>query len=147
MNELKNYLQDGANYQAQCVLICMRCNTIESSWDGHKYTAEICVSRWENCREQGYVAMLKAGHDCKQLNIAWFEHRNSDQICAIKWEQFTINAPTIDNADFGGKVYKDKFDVSHKVGCEQFSEMANWIWEQFESFWRIHNKSKLALPV
>jgi len=142
MTTIKEYMNDGANYQAQAVLACLRWRTIEDSWKGHEYTANVEVARWENCREQGYVAMLKTGKDYEQLNIAWFEHRNSDQICAVKWEQNTINAPTIDTADFKGKVYKDKYDVSHLVGCDQFVEMADWIWEQFEAHYAKYNKVK-----
>lgn len=137
MNYLKSYLDDGANYQAQAVLCFLRDRTIEDSWDKefHKYNAEPIVSRWENCREQGYVISLRAIHGRGQLNIAFFEHRNSDEICAIKWEQFTVNAPTIDTAEFGD-VYKDKYDVSHRVPREKIGAMADWIWEQLETFWK-----------
>lgn len=128
--KLNDYMNDGANYQAQCVLACLRNNTIEESYNAEhsEYDAQIDIGRWENCREQGYVAMLYIGGH--QLNIAWFEHRNSDGICALEWEQTTINAPTIDTAEFGN-VYKDKWDVSKSVGCYEFIKMRDWIMERF----------------
>lgn len=139
MNLLKSYFEDGANPQAQAVLAFLKYRgDIESSWDAEfkRYAAEIRVSRWENCREQGYVVMLRGQmvKGNKQLNIAFFEHRNSDSICAVKWEQSTINAPTIDTAKFG-KVYKDKYDVSHETGPGEADAMARWIHAELTKFW------------
>lgn len=132
---LNDYLKDGANHQARAVLCFLQGFSIEESWNKefHKYDAEPSVARWENCREQGYVISLRA--KSRTLNIAFFEHRNSDSICAIKWEQMTINAPTIDTADFGGKVYTDKHDVSHSVGYGEIAKMSDWIGEQLSGFW------------
>ncbi len=142
MTNITEYMNDGANYQAQAVLCCLRWRTIEDSWNKErsKYDAEVKVARWENCREQGYVAMLRTANYSKQLNIAWFEHRNSDSICAIAWEQNTTNSPTIDTAKFGDKVYKDKWDVSKMVSPDCFAEIAAWIWEQFENFYKLNSK-------
>lgn len=142
MNLLKAYFEDGANHQAQAVLAFLKYRgDIESSWnkESKRYDAEVQVSRWENCREQGYVVMLKAKFGkVRQLNVAFFEHRNSDNICAIKWEQWTTNAPTIDTAKFGGKVYNDKYDVSHDVGPGKADEMAQWIHDELTKFWDAH---------
>lgn len=134
--QIKNYMNDGANFQAQCVLAYLRGFTIEKSWDKDNkyYQAEINVSRWENCREQGYVFMMH-NKKRKQLNIAVFEHRNSDSICAIKWIQNTINAPTIENANFNGECYRDKWDVSREVNYMDILEIGDWIKIQFESHW------------
>lgn len=135
--KIHDYMNDGANYQAQAVLAFLRpLSNIESSWSDelHRYTANVEIARWENCREQGYVVSLKTQDYSRQLNIAFFEHRNSDSICAVKWEQVTLNSPTIDTAVFGN-IYKDKYDVSHKVGPGEASEMADWIAEQFTAFW------------
>jgi hypothetical protein len=134
MLKLLEYNQDGANYQARAVLAYLqRHDGIESSWDGDCYCMEAAVSRWENCREQGYVVVIRSRDFSEQMNIAFFEHRNSDSICAVKWNQTTTNAPTIDNADFGD-VYKDKYDVSKRVSYGQAEEMATWIWAQLEEF-------------
>ena len=141
MTDLENYFDDGANYQAQGVLAFLKNHTIEESWntEKRKYDAEPRVSRWENCREQGYVIMMRSKDYSRQLNIAFFEHRNSDQICAVKWEQTTMNAPTIDNAKFGD-VYKDKYDVSHTVGYGEVAKMADWIAKQLDEFWNETSK-------
>lgn len=131
---LKHYMQDGANYQARAVLAVLQHHDgIESSFKDGQYKAEIYVSRWENCREQGYVVSLRNDNG-KQLNIAWFEHRNTDSIHAIKWVQKTINAPTISTADFGD-IYKDKPDTSHMVHYGEYNNMAQWIWEQLTNHW------------
>lgn len=139
MTTLNNYLQDGANYQAKCVLFYLQNNDslIESSWNDEfrEYDAEVNISRWENCREQGYVLMLK-NKKSKQLNIAFFEHRNSDNICAIKWHENTINAPTIESANFNGECYSnDKYDTSFSVLHMQIQEIGDWIKEQFINHW------------
>lgn len=125
MTNLQNYMNDGANYQAQAVLAFLRLYLSDLD------SLIIEVARWENCREQGYVMMIKL--DGKQLNIAFFEHRNSDNICALKWEQSTINSPTIDTAKFGD-VYKDKWDVSYKVSVNEISKMSDWIVDEVNAF-------------
>ena len=133
-----NYMNDGAGYQAKAVLAYMEgYDGIEDSWNDKikRYDANPKVSRWENCREQGYVVFMRSkASPNKQINIAFFEHRNSDNICAVKWEQNTLNAPTIDTAKFGN-IYKDKYDVSHEVGYGKAQEMAEWIYEQLATFW------------
>lgn len=139
---IRNYMDDGANWQAQAVLAYLRNMTIEESWDDnfHRYTTEIEVARWHNCREQGYVAKLYSKDCAKQLNIIWFEHRNSDSICALKWEEFTINFPTIDSEELA-KVYTDKW-VSHKsVEHGNIVEMGEWISKTFNEWW-IENSPK-----
>ena len=140
MNELRNYLRDGAGSQARAVLTHLQgLGEIESSWSdkNKEYRASIRVSRWENCREQGYVVMLR-NVNFDQLNIAFFEHRNSDSIHAIMWKQNTINSPTIETANFqcdGKEVYKDKFDTSHFVSYGQYVAMAEWIHSQLSDYW------------
>jgi len=144
MTPLNHYLQDGANRQARAVLCMLQGQAIEESWNEQfsTYDAEPKVSRWENCREQGYVAMLWHRKTHKRLCIAWFEHRNSDSICALRWEQNGINSPTIDTADFGGACYRDKFDVSHQVGFGEILKMAEWIQEQLCDWWIANDAAK-----
>lgn len=134
---VKNYLSDGASYQARAVLMFLQpFLNIEDSWnkERNQYEADVQVARWENCREQGYVLTLRNKDYSRQLNIAFFEHRNSDSICAIKWEQSTTNSPTIDTAEFGD-VYKDKYDTSFDVRYGEIQQMSQWIIKQFEEFW------------
>lgn len=130
---------DGASPQAQAVLAYIRqFSDGFGNWQKEfgRYEADPRVSRWENCREQGYVVWMRGEPSSgRQINIAFFEHRNSDNICAIEWEQSTINAPSLDTADFGGKVYKDKWDVSHTVKVGQASDMAEWIVDRLAAFW------------
>lgn len=150
MVDLANYFMDGANAQAKAVLAFLQYQLsdngcIEDSWNKEtkRYEGVVTVARWENCREQGYVVMLKTSDYRHQLNIAFFEHRNSDSICAVKWEQVTMNTPTIETAEFGD-VYKDKYDVSKEVGYGKAFEMAKWIVKQFEEFWEKNSKKDLV---
>jgi len=127
---------DGANYQAQAVLAYLQGRDgIEPSWstEFRRYMADPKVSRWENCREQGYVVWMR-GRKGKQVNIAFFEHRNIDNICAVMWEQDTVNAPTIDTM-VAANVYSDKWDVSHSVKHGECLAMAEWIIEQLNAAW------------
>jgi len=109
---------------------------LDVSYDRHEgiYAASIRVSRWENCREQGYVLSMDSVDRKKQLNIAFFEHRNTDGICAVKWEQITLNSPTINTAEFG-EVYKDKYDTSYDVNSNDAVKLALWMLDQFHQFW------------
>ena len=136
--KIKDYMNDGADYQSQCVLAYLRNFEIEKSWNDEykEYQAEIKVARWENCREQGYVFMMH-NKNHKQLNIAVFEHRNGDNICCIKWLQNTINSPTIENANFNGECYKDKWDVSHSENYMKIVETGEWIKKQFSEHWTV----------
>jgi len=128
----------GAGSQAEAVLAYLRGHDgIESSWDGNEkdYAARPTVARWENCREQGYVVSMSSARYDKQINIAFFEHRNTDNICAIKWDQCTINAPTIDTAEFGDDVYKDKYDTSFDVNYGEAEKMASLIMTELTTWW------------
>lgn len=119
--KLQNYLQDGANHQAQSVISFLKGNCNQN----------INVARWENYREQGYILSLY--HEKRQLNIIVFEHRNSDSICAVKWEQLEMNSITIETAKFG-EVYKTKYDISFEVSYGQILLMVEWINEEFDKF-------------
>ena len=136
--DLTTYNQDGAYAQARAVLAMLQYvhgGGIEESWSNEwkRYTADVKVGRWENCREQGYVVSLHSEDYSKQINIAWFEHRNSDEICAIKWEQVTINTPSINTIP--ETEYKNKWDVSFTVGYGEVTKMADWINDELYDFW------------
>ena len=133
--------RDGASAQAQAVLAYLSGHDgIEASWstEYRRYMAEPRVSRWENCREQGYVVWMTAENG-KQINVAFFEHRNNDSICAILWEQSTINAPNIDTMDTS-KVYRDKWDISHMVKYSEAAAMADWIFAKIGEFWEANKR-------
>ena len=123
MIQIHSYLEDGANHQVQAVLPFIKLKT----------DLNVMVSRWENCREQGYVFQLRSKDYSEQLNIAIFEHRNSDRIHAVKWLQVSTNSLTIDTAEFGD-IYKDKFDTSFSVEYGSIVEMSDWVVSQFETF-------------
>ena len=133
--KIGSYMQDGACAAARAVLALISGYNVEDSYNQsrHAYDVDVQVARWDNCREQGYVAYLRVNG--KQLNIAFFEHRNSDNICAVKWEQSTFNAPTMGSAEFGD-VYKDKYDVSHSVSYNEHYAMKEWIEKQFDEFYK-----------
>lgn len=136
MQLLNEYLLDGADEQARAVMCMLQGRDIEKSWNEEclRYKAEIKIARWENCREQGYVVMLRSEDWKEQLNIAFFEHRNSDGIHAVKWLQNTMNSPNIDTAKFGD-VYETKYDTSYNVSYGEITKMANWIFDELTAFW------------
>lgn len=139
----KHYFDDGANWQAQAIACYLNhMSGMDATWNKEKccYDGHPSISRWENCREQGYVISFRAQNN-KQLNIAFFEHRNSDSICTVEWEQNTINAPTIDTAVFGN-IYKDKFDTSASFGYGAIVEAGDWIISRLESFWNNNQKEQ-----
>lgn len=138
MVSLENYLSDGANYQAQIVLLLLRneyeCILDKTYKDGF-FRARINVGRFENCREQGYVFMIS--HNCYQKNYAVYEHRNSDNICVLINEMNTINTPTLDMM-WEGK--KDKYDVDKSFHYGQWEECARFIADDMKNFINAHNK-------
>ena len=79
--KIENYLNDGANWQAKCILYylqSMYSYITDSTYNANykRYEAIIDVGRFENCREQGYVFSLR--YKTEQRNYCVFEHRNSD---------------------------------------------------------------------
>ena len=139
--EIKQYLQDGANFQARAVLMFLQgiLPFIECYDRVMKKYHEIYVARWENCIEQGYVVYMINKKYTKQINIAFFEHRNCE-IHAVKWiEKPTLNSPTIDTVNFGD-IYKDKWDTTYKVKYGEIKEMAEWIYDELRGFWIKENE-------
>lgn len=114
MTEIKSYLNDGANWQAQCVLSYVR-----SHLDLPKsYNVE--VGRYENCREQGYVFSLI--RDYKQvLHIAVYEHRNIDSLVAKSFKGFFFNTPRAEDLQMKDKWDYDKsFDYGCVIDCGKY---------------------------
>lgn len=134
MINIKHYLDDGANWQAQCVLAYLRGignSRVESiTWNKEKNRAEgmLSVGRCENCREQGYIFTLTYG--AKQLVHFWvYEHRNSDALCVIEFEGFFINTPTISNIPI-----KDKYDITKDFACGDVVRCGEWIVERIKEY-------------
>jgi hypothetical protein len=134
MINIEYYMEDGANWQAQCVLAYLRSignNKVENlTWDKEKHRAngELRVGRCENCREQGYIFTLIYG--TKQLVHFWvYEHRNSDVLCVVEFEGFFINTPTIDNIPM-----KDKYDTTKEFSCGDVVSCGKWIVERITEY-------------
>lgn len=148
MIEISNYLQDGANYQAQAVLAIMKARERyirqyavdkmqllpERERRLFKYSSEnthIEVGRYENGREQGYVFTLY--FDISQdKHYAVYQHRNSDQLivlCPTKRTR-TVNTPTHDQ--MWGDENRTIFDYNKAFECEQIVECADYICEDMK---------------
>lgn len=130
MINIKYYMEDGANWQAQCVLAYLRSNgnsIVENlTWNKEQRRAEgeLRVGRCENCREQGYIFTLI--YKNKQLVHFWvYEHRNSDTLCVIEFDGSFINTPTIDNIPM-----KDKYDTTKDFACGDVVKCGEWIVER-----------------
>lgn len=142
---IESYMNDGANWQAQCVLACLRsqiCRVTDLAWNEkrNKSDAEIKVGRYENCREQGYVFSLL--YDYKQVvHVAVYEHRNSDELIVIAFKASVINTPTID------VVMKDrtKFEYTKSFECGHIEECVEYIVNEMrrELLFSIENKKQI----
>lgn len=131
MIDVKNYLDDGANYKAQAILAIIRGYMDEiAEVANHPENVMVNVGRFENCREQGYVFSLF--YEYKFIkHYAVYEHRNSDNICVLISDKYTINTPNADQM-FGnrGKYDVDKtFPYNGIIDASDFiiSEMQNEI--------------------
>ncbi len=123
---IEDYMQDGAEMQARCVLCYLQVNA--SAPDVTE------VGRFENGREQGYcVSVAKEG---KQMNIIFFEHRNGDSLCAVEWiDEPGLNTPTLDAPGLKKTAwYYDKYAVSKKVPYMHIQEMGDWIIDELNNF-------------
>ena len=131
MINVEQYMNDGANWQAQAVLAYIRALTFrvrEASPKQLITDPEIEVGRYENCREQGYVFRLRIG--CNTLmNYAVYEHRNSDKLIVLKSDRNTINTPSIDEM-WNGRESKYDYDKGFSYG--QIIECGEYILDDME---------------
>ncbi len=149
MMYVKDYLNDGANWQAQMVLAYIRSHEYVAthvSYDEklEDYLAKIYVGRYENCREQGYIfsIIMPTKKGLKQKNYAVYEHRNSDALCVLISTKLTTNTPGIgemwaDKPENATKYDYDKeFACGEAVACAEFIlvDMAETIneWKNIE---------------
>ena len=133
MIDIKNYMNDGANWQAQAVLAYLRGNyykVIENTFDKEfcDYRANVKVGRFENCREQGYVFMMN--YDFTRIaNYAVYEHRNTDKICVVINDRFTTNTPTWED------MFSDRnsaYDIDIDFSYGEIRKCAEWIMEDMK---------------
>lgn len=127
MTNIHSYLNDGANWQAQCVLNYVRSHTDLSS----EYA--IFVGRYENCREQGYVFTLTKRFS-QILHIAVYEHRNSDDIIVKSFKGSFLNTPRVEDLNM-----KDKYDYDKSFNVGNIVECGEYIIDTFMSEMRKNN--------
>ena len=148
MVNINEYLNDGANWQAQAVLAYMQGN-IFSLEKFVKYDNKVVykakVGRYENCREQGYVFSIQVGYG-NERHYAVYEHRSSDTRCVLSSDGLCMNTP---NVEF---MWKDrgenasKYDYNKGFDCGDIIKCGEWIianmkeWEE-----EIINKEETSL--
>ena len=142
--KLANYMDDGANWQAQAVLCYLRdlAESIESkgSYKGFSETLnrevdfniiqEIGVTRYDNCREQGYIFFVKTWKG-EQRNYAVYEHRNTDQLCILKRDFYSFNDPLSPEM---WETMKNSSDTDERFSYGQIMECGEWIKKDMISF-------------
>lgn len=135
MINIENYMNDGADWQAQSVLAylrAMKVNVVDKSWNKefHKYDASVEVGRYENCREQGYIFSVQ--YKGKQRNYCVYEHRNSDDICVVVFDGVTINTPTLKMVC--DAMEDNKWNYTKAFPCGQIMECGNYILDDMNKF-------------
>lgn len=141
MTNIENYLDDGANYQAQCVLAYMR-PRIEWAFEGLKnikmdrYGTYVSVGRYENCREQGYVFTLHCDNKCgyKMRHYAVYEHRNCDSIIVLISNKICINTPSVDDMWVEKGENASKYDYDKAFSYMDIKACSDWIIEDMNKF-------------
>ena len=133
MANINEYLNDGANWQAQAVLAYMKGNIIrvedfvkyENKDKNLSYRAR--VGRYENCREQGYVFSIQVGFR-NERHYAVYEHRNSETLCVLISNGLCMNTPNVDFMwkDRGGE-NASKYDYNKGFSCGEIMECGEWI--------------------
>lgn len=136
MTSINHYLDDGANQQARAVLAMVKLHLgdgIEESWDAKwgTYRADVKVSRFDNCREQGYFVYLRSADYNEQITLAFAEYRSSDSIVVYKLEGTTFNAPTNDLFNRPENGLNGRF-----FGFGKITEAAEFIAEELVGFWK-----------
>lgn len=134
MTNIFDYLNDGADWQAQAVLAYLKGHKgyiLEGTWNSElgSYTSNLFVGRYENCREQGYIFSIV--YKDRQKNYAVYEHRNSDQLCVVVFEKLSLNTPTLKDVI---DVMKDKYDVTNSFSCGNIASCGDYIIDDIHEF-------------
>jgi hypothetical protein len=136
--ELKHYMQDGANWQARCVLCYLQGNIheidffIEEELNLEKKETSIYVGRYENCREQGYEVTL--WYKGRRINYAIYEHRNSDELIVLKSKCKTTNTPNVDAMWKDKGENPSKYDYDKSFSCGDIVLCGDWIINDMKIF-------------
>lgn len=129
MIDVKNYLDDGANYKAQAILAIIRGYREEiAEVANNPENVMVNVGRFENCREQGYVFSL--WYEYKFIkHYAVYEHRNSDNICVLISDKYTTNTPNPEQM-FGNR---GKYDVDKSFPYNGIIDAADFIISEMQN--------------
>lgn len=130
---LENYLCDGACWQAVAVMAYLRGHYILPDFvynnEHHYYEATADICRFDNCREQGYVLMIR--YYGYQKNYAFYEHRNSDRLCVVAFEKDTFYDVCHNDVM---EAMKDKWDFTKSFSFGEIVECGSWIVKDIETF-------------
>lgn len=142
--ELQHYMHDGANWQAQAVMVILKGREIEIVSDyGYntlwEHNARIDVGRYENTREQGYVFTLLLNNN-QLKHYAVYEHRNSDDIHILTNTGICLNTPSVDFMWRNRK--EDKYATDAHFECGSVEKAAQWILDDMEMVLEENAKDK-----
>lgn len=127
MTNIENYLNDGANWQAQCVLMYLRANI------GSMDIMNIYVGRYENGREQGYIFSVRNEPLETQRNYAVYEHRNSDQLCIVRFDtELTVDTPS--KQKVWDAMQDNKWNYTKAFGCGDIEQCGEYIINDMKQF-------------
>lgn len=136
MIDIKSYMNDGACWQAQAVLACLRYAVksnlykIGEGQDAHEPIVQI--GRYENGREQGYVVRLMIDEIIPMVSFCFYEHRNSDQLCVIQFQSTGFDTPGL-NTIWLGRESKNDYDKGFGYG--HIDECAEFIINEMKRRW------------
>jgi hypothetical protein len=121
MTRIENYMNDGANWQAQAVLAYMREHISEIDYED--FTAR--VGRYENCREQGYVLSIRV--ETNERHYAVYQHRNSDSLIVLISNGMCMDTPDVNFMwkDKGENATKYDYDKGFPYG--EIVKCGEWI--------------------
>ena len=121
MTRIENYMNDGANWQAQAVLAYMREHISEIDYED--FTAR--VGRYENCREQGYVLSIRV--ETNERHYAVYQHRNSDSLIVLISNGICMDTPDVNFMwkDKGENATKYDYDKGFPYG--EIVKCGEWI--------------------
>lgn len=125
----KQIFDDGANPQAQAVLVWLRSLLFRINDLSYSYPvddADVKCVRYKNCREQGYIVSLYTGADIT-FHYAFYEHRNSDSIIIVKFTKEGEDAGDTPIAEDVWNSMDDKYDYDMAFGYGDIVKAADWI--------------------
>lgn len=136
MIRIGEYLNDGANWQAQAVLAYIRGNIAqfrEGSWNPltKEYEAEVWVGRYENGREQGYVVSVMYRWR-KQITFAFYEHQNADRLNVRHYNgTFGTDTPS---GRYLAERYGSKSNFDKDFKCGEIKECGEYIINEIKKY-------------